>query len=55
MYFLFDDALDTFIEFKREEELYLLHYYLIQYYKNINNDHIEESLHINIKKRKWNF
>ena len=67
MYFLFNDHLDTFIEFKRGEELNLLHYYLIQYYKDLNHDHefnnnnyhtdnsIENSLNINTKKRKWNF
>ena len=51
MYFLFDDNLDTFVEFKRGEELHLLHYYFIRYYKDINDDHIEESLYYNIKKR----
>lgn len=61
MYFIFNNHLDTFIKFKRGEELNLLYYYLIQYYTDLNNDNymynnsIEKSLNINIKKRKWNF
>jgi len=54
MYYLFDDDLDTFIKFKKGDENIVLYYYLLQYYKDINNDNIEESLYINIKKRKWN-
>lgn len=50
-YFIYDEVIDTFIEFQREEE-YLLQYYIIcNYYTDLNT-----SSNLNIirnKKRKY--
>lgn len=53
-YFIYDDVLDTFLEFEMNEENLYYYYLCLQYYDNINElDNIEfmNELYSNKKKR----
>lgn len=54
-YFIYDDVLDTFLEFEMNEENLYYYYLCLQYYDNINElDNIEFMNELDSNKKKRN-
>jgi len=49
-YFIYDDVIDSFIEFETNEE-YLYYYLCLQYYNELNNIEYMNKFNSNTKKR----
>jgi hypothetical protein len=53
MHFVYDEKLDKFIEFKHNQELELIYYYIYKYYdEDFNSQEFIDSLYKNSNKRK---